>query len=96
MTTLDRSYGIIKKPVITEKASDATGIRNAYTFRVPLDANKVEVRQAVEQLFEVKVKSVNTLRVRGKWRVRGRSIGRSQAWKKAMVVLEEGQTIDLL
>ena len=96
MTTLDRSYAIIKKPVITEKASDATGIRNAYTFRVPLDANKVEVREAVQKLFEVKVKSVNTLRVRGKWRVRGRSIGRSQPWKKAMVVLEEGQTIDLL
>jgi len=96
VTTLDRSYRIIKKPVITEKASDATGIRNAYTFRVPLDANKVEVRQAVEQLFDVKVKSVNTLRVRGKWRVRGRSIGRSQAWKKAMVVLGDGQTIDLL
>jgi len=96
VTTLDRSYRIIKKPVITEKASDATGIRNAYTFRVPTDANKVEIRQAVEQLFEVKVKSVNTLIVRGKWRIRGRSIGRSQAWKKAMVVLEEGQTIDLL
>jgi large subunit ribosomal protein L23 len=96
VTTLDRSYEIIKKPVITEKASDATGIRNAYTFRVPLDANKVEVREAVQKLFEVKVKSVNTLRVRGKWRVRGRSIGRSKPWKKAMVVLEEGQTIDLL
>ena len=96
MTTLDRSYQIIKKPVVTEKASDAMGIRNAYTFRVPLDANKVEIRQAIEQLFEVKVKSVNTLRVQGKWRIRGRSIGRSQAWKKAMVVLAEGQTIDLL
>ena len=96
MTTIDRSYRIIKKPVVTEKASDAMGSRNAYTFRVPVDANKVEVRQAVEQLFDVKVKSVNTLRVRGKWRIRGRSIGRSQAWKKAIVVLGEGQTIDLL
>jgi large subunit ribosomal protein L23 len=96
VTTLDRSYGIIKKPVITEKASDATGIRNAYTFRVPLDANKVEVRQAVQQLFEVKVKSVNTLRVRGKWRVRGRSIGRSQPWKKAIVILGPDDKIDVL
>lgn len=96
MTTVNRSYQIIKKPVVTEKASDAMGARNAYTFRVPVDANKVEVRQAVEQLFDVKVKSVNTLRVQGKWRIRGRSIGRSQAWKKAMVVLAEGQTIDLL
>ena len=96
MTTLDRSYRIIQKPVITEKASDGTAIRNAYTFCVPVDANKVEIRQAVQQLFDVKVKSVNTLRVRGKWRIRGRSIGRSQAWKKAMVVLEDGQTIDLV
>ena len=50
----------------------------------------------IEEAFSVQVKSVNTLRVRGKWRVRGRSIGRSQPWKKAMVVLEEGQPIDLL
>lgn len=96
MTTLDRSYRIIKKPVITEKASDATVVRNAYTFRVPVDANKVEIRQAVEKLFDVKVLSVNTLRVKGKWRIRGRSIGRTQPWKKAMVELAEGNTIDVL
>ena len=96
MTTLDRSYQIIKRHVMTEKASDDTQGRNAYTFRVPLDANKVEIRHAVEALFEVKVKDVNTMRVRGKWKVRGRTIGRSPAWKKAMVVLAEGQTIDVL
>ena len=96
MTTLDRAYRIIRKPVITEKASDETGKRNAYTFRVPLDANKVEIRQAVQQLFDVKVRRVNTLRVSGKWRVRGRSIGKTQNWKKAVVVLAEGDTIDVL
>ena len=96
MTTLDRCYRVIKKPVITEKASDDTGRRNAYTFRVPVDANKVEIRHAVEKLFEVKVEKVNTLKVRGKWRVRGRSIGQTNPWKKAMVVLSEGQTIDVL
>ena len=50
----------------------------------------------MEQLFEVKVKSVNTLRVKGKWKIRGRSIGKTRAWKKAMVVLQEGQTIEIL
>ena len=96
MTTLDRAYRVIQKPVITEKASDDTIKRNAYCFRVPLDANKVEIRQSVERLFDVKVLSVNTLKVRGKWRIRGRNIGRTSSWKKAMVVLAEGQTIDVL
>jgi large subunit ribosomal protein L23 len=96
VTTLDRAYRIIQKPVITEKASDDTIERNAYTFRVPNDANKVEIRQAVEKLFDVKVKRVNTIRVMGKIRIRGRSVGRAQNWKKAMVVLAEGNTIEVL
>ena len=96
MTTLERSYQIIRKPVITEKASDAQIVRNAYTFRVPLDANKVDIRAAVQQLFDVKVVSVNTLRTKPKWRRRGKSYGQTQVWKKAVVVLQEGQTIELL
>ena len=96
MSNLDRAYQIIKKPVITEKASDDTGKRNAYHFRVPVDANKVEIRQAVEELFDVKVKSVNTLRVNSKSRRRGYTIGKTRAWKKAMVQLADGQTIDVL
>mgnify|MGYP000486182809 CR=1 FL=1 len=63
MSNLDRAYQIIKKPVITEKASDDTGKRNAYHFRVPVDANKVEIRKAVEELFDVTVVDVNTLRL---------------------------------
>jgi len=96
VTTLERSYQLIKRPLVTEKASDDSASRNAYSFRVPLDANKVEIRHAVERLFNVKVKDVNTLRVKGKWKIRGRSIGRTRDWKKAMVVLEEGQTIEVL
>jgi large subunit ribosomal protein L23 len=96
VTTLERSYLVIQKPVITEKATDDTARRNAYTFRVPRDANKVEIRDAVQKLFDVKVKRVNTLSVKGKWRRRGRTIGRTQFWKKAMVVLEEGQIIEVL
>ena len=93
MTSLDRLYRIIQEPVLTEKG--AAGSENAeermYQFRVPLDANKIEIRQAVEKLFKVKVKSVNTLRTGGKARRRGYAIGSTPKWKKAMVTLREGQ-----
>ncbi len=95
MSSLEQAYQVIKKPVVTEKATDQQAGRNAYTFRVPISANKIEIRQAVEQLFSVKVESVNTLRVNGKIKVRGRSIGRAQNWKKAMVALADGQAIDI-
>ena len=96
MTTLDRQYRILQKPVITEKASDDTAKRNAYHFRVPLDANKVEIRRAVEKLFNVKVLGVNTATVRGKVRRRGYVAGTTQSWKRAMVTLAQGNTIDVL
>ena len=95
MTSLDRFYQVIQKPVITEKATDDTGKRNAYHFRVPVNANKVEIRQAVEKLFEVKVLSVNTLRAKSKRRRRGYSFGTTPQWKKAMVTLREGETIEV-
>ena len=96
MTTVDRLYHIIQAPVLTEKGTDDTSDRNAYHFRVPLDANKVEIRQAVERLFQVKVVRVNTLRVQGKVRRRGYSAGRTPDWKKAMVTLRAGDTIEIL
>jgi len=93
---MDRLYQIVSKPIITEKGSGDTARRNAYHFRVPVDANKVEVRMAVERVFKVKVKKVNTLRATQKVRRKGWVAGTSQAWKRAMVVLEEGQAIDVL
>ena len=96
MSTLDRCYQIIKKPVITEKATDDQLRRNAYHFRVPVDANKVEIRQAIERLFEVKVRSVNTQVHRGKFRRRGYTSGMTPTWKRAMVTLKEGDTIEIL
>ncbi|MCB9914436.1 MAG: 50S ribosomal protein L23 [Planctomycetes bacterium] len=96
MSHLDRMYEVIKKPVITEKATTDQASRNAYTFRVPVDANKIEIRQAVERLFDVKVNAVNTLRVSGKTRRRGWRAGTTPNWKKAMVTLAEGSTIDLI
>ena len=96
MTSLDRLYSVIREPVLTEKGTDDTGDRNAYHFRVPRDANKIEIRQAVEKLFKVKVLKVNTLRVMGKARRRGWIAGRTPDWKKAMVTLKEGDTIEIL
>jgi large subunit ribosomal protein L23 len=96
VTTVDRLYHIIQAPILTEKGTDDTSDRNAYHFRVPVDANKVEIRQAVERLFKVKVVRVNTLRVQGKVRRRGYSAGRTPDWKKAMVTLREGDTIEIL
>ena len=96
MTTLDRYHRIIQKPVLTEKATDDSASRNAYHFRVPRDANKIEIRQAVEHLFDVKVLSVNTAKMRGKWRRRGYSAGWTPSWKRAMVTLKDGDTIEIL
>jgi large subunit ribosomal protein L23 len=96
VTSLDRLYNVIHSPVLTEKGTDDQNKRNAYTFRVPIDANKVEIRNAVEKLFKVKVLSVNTLRVMPKVKRRGWIAGHTPAWKKAMVVLKHGDTIELL
>jgi len=91
---IERYRAIIQKPVITEKATGDQERRNAYHFRVPPDANKVEIRRAVEALFGVKVASVNTTTVRGKWRRRGYGSGQAPDWKRAMVTLREGHTIE--
>jgi large subunit ribosomal protein L23 len=95
-TALDRFYQVIQKPVISEKATDDTANRNAYHFRVPVDANKVEIRQAVEKLFDVKVRSVNTARTHTKVRRRGFSVGTTPMFKRAMVTLAPGNTIEIL
>ena len=96
MTELDRHYQIIKKPVISEKATNDSMERNAYHFRDPVSANKIEIRQAVEKLFDVRVRSVNTLRVKSKWRRRGYTSGQTKAWKKALVTLAGEDRIDVL
>ena len=85
---------ILIKPLVTEKATALMGERK-YTFRVPLAATKVEIRQAVEQIFKVKVQAVNTMRYEGKMKRLGRTQGRRSDWKKAIVTLKPGETIGL-
>ena len=92
--TRERMYDIVRAPVITEKATTISE-HNQVTFRVPLDADKREIKAAVEGLFNVKVAAVNTIRVKGKSkRFRGRAGTRSD-WKKAVVSLQEGSKIDV-
>ncbi len=85
---------IIIRPVITEHSYDMME-KNTYTFEVAKDANKIEIRQAIEAIFNVKVVRVNTLNVKSKpKRVRYQQ-GRTRTWKKAMVTLQAGDTIEL-
>jgi large subunit ribosomal protein L23 len=84
---------IILRPVITEKSM--AGVREGrYTFAVAPDANKIQIRQAVEEIWGVRVTKVNTMWVRGKTRRMGRAVGRRPDWKKAVVTLAPGQRIE--
>jgi len=85
---------IVQKPVVTEKTLGAAERSNTYTFRVRAGANKVQIRQAIEHLFKVKVTDVRTQRYSGKQRRMGRSVGFTSAWKKAVVRVKDGDTID--
>ncbi len=80
---------IILKPVVTEASMEDLRA-GKYTFRVALWANKIEIKKAVEEIFGVQVASVNTMRVRGRYRRMGRNEGRTPNWKKAIVTLAEG------
>jgi large subunit ribosomal protein L23 len=86
---------VIKRPLLlTEKGTRLRESENQYFFEVALKANKVEIRKAIETLFSVKVEAVNTLIVRGKTKRMGRGTGQRKNWKKAMVTLKDGETIE--
>jgi large subunit ribosomal protein L23 len=91
---LVRNLEIIRSPIITEKATNGSE-RNEVVFRVPLDATKPEIKSAVESLFKVKVKSVNTLIQKGKVKSFRQVPFKTSDKKKAIVTLEEGHTIDM-
>lgn len=85
---------ILIRPIVTEK-STALMEQGKYTFRVPLAATKIQIRQAVEQIFKVKVQAVNTMCYEGKLKRMGRTQGRRSDWKKAVVTLKPGEAIEL-
>jgi len=87
---------VILAPVITEESTIQTETRNQYIFKVVPKANKHQIREAIEAKFDVKVVNVNTMNYAGKRRTRGRHVGFRRAWKKAIVTLRLGDSIDLL
>jgi large subunit ribosomal protein L23 len=87
-------YSIIKKPHVTEKTSLGSDTTNTVAIVVDRDANKIEIKQAVESLFKVKVDDVRTVNVAGKVKRVGKNFGKRSNWKKAYVTLQKGQTID--
>ena len=92
MTSL---YGVLTRPVITEKATLLKDAANQYVFRVPRSANKLDIRRAIEVLFKVKVIGLQTLNMRSRRKRLGRFEGLTAAWKKAIVTLAPGQSIDV-
>jgi large subunit ribosomal protein L23 len=92
--SLDAMYDLIRRPVITEKATMGSE-HNRVTFRVPVAADKRAVKVAVEHLFKVKVAAVNTVRVKGKRKATRGRIGFRSDYKKAIVTLAEGSKIDV-
>ncbi len=91
----ERWYDIILGPLVTEKSTQGSD-NNQVTFKVSLDASKPEIKKAVEGLFEVKVRQVNTIRMKGKTKRFKGHLGRRSNWKKAIVSLAEGETIDMM
>ncbi len=95
------AYDIIKQPIVTEKSAIQIELENVYAFVVDNGANKIEIAQAVEKIWDVKVESVRTMRYAGKARrslmgrmSRTRNVGRRPSYKKALVTLAEGDTIE--
>ena len=86
---------VLKRPLLTEKTSIQSDVENRYVFEVDRRANKLQIKNAVEEVFGVQVISVNVINVRGKRRRLGRQVGRTPSWKKAIVKVAPGQRIQL-
>lgn len=88
------AHQIIRRPLITEKGTELKNQANHYLFEVARDANKIEIKHAIESLFRVKVLRVRTISVQGKEKRVGRYVGRTPNWKKAVATLKEGDSIE--
>lgn len=88
-------YNIVIRPLITEQSMHFANSKGAYSFQVNRKANKIEIKGAIERLYNVRVTDVRTANRKGKPRRRGRSFGTTSNWKKAVVVLHEDDHIDL-
>ena len=90
---------ILIKPIITEKATNDSELKNCFTFHVEKDVNKVQIKNTVESFYGVKVKKVRTINVRSNSKIRytksGIQYGKTNSYKKAIIQLQDGETIDL-
>lgn len=93
---MSQIYNVIKKPLLTEKGTDLKEGMNKYLFEIDRRANKIEVKSAVEKIFNVKVDAVHTISVKGKNKRVGRSFGKESNWKKAIVTLRAGEKIEII
>ena len=92
----ERIFQVLESPHVSEKAAITADLNNQYVFKVANDSNKLEIKDAVQKLFGVKVTNVNTMHRKGKKkRERSQKYGYTAAWKKAVVTLVEGDRIDL-
>jgi large subunit ribosomal protein L23 len=92
----NRLLKVLLAPHVSEKSTMVAETNNSFVFKVLKDANKAEIKAAVEKLFEVEVEDVRTLNVKGKVKRHGQSFGKRSDWKKAYVMLKEGQDIDFV
>lgn len=89
-------HSLIIKPLLTEKSTELAEQRNQYHFRVARQANKIEIKKAIQQVFDVKVKKVTVMNVKGKPRKVRFKAGKTAMWKKAIITLEEGHSINVI
>lgn len=89
-----KEYDIIRRPINTEKTTLQKELYNQITFEVDRRASRVEIKDAVEKIFDTKVQNVRTMQIKGKVKQRGRIVGKRRDWKKAVVRLMPGQRID--
>ncbi len=88
-------YSVIKKPLVTEKSTIARDEDNKYFFEVDRDATKIDIRNAIEKIFKVKVMNIHTANVTGKKKRMGRIVGRRRNWKKAVVTVAPDNAIEV-
>ena len=94
MNKMDRYYDLVREPIITEQSFRLIEDHNRYTFKVDVKANKVEIKKAIEAIFDVVVIKVNTINVKPKFKKMGQHEGYTAGYKKAMVTILDGQKID--
>ena len=88
-------FNVIIKPLVTEQGMHFANVKSAYSFQVNKKANKAQIKNAIEKIYNVKVDKVRTANRPGKFRRKGRTVGRTPSWKKAVVFLQQDYHIDL-